>query len=152
MLLILRIRTWTCESNGHNDSLRFLAMSEFKTISLLAFAKEEESAQRRFIWIRFALLGKLGGFLTLLRFSLVSFRGIFAWIAPFVFPRGIRNEIIFCCLTAISVRLLTFGIAYQFGGIKKEFVRSVSVTFGGPLVHLEILSFSHISPSRIVRK
>ena len=117
MLLILRIRTGTCESNGHNDSLCFLAMSEFTTISLLAFAKQEESTQRRFIWIRFVLLGKPGGFLTLLHFSLVSFRDVFVRIAPFVFPRGIKNEIRCCCLMAISVRLVTFGIDDQLCGI-----------------------------------
>ena len=70
-------------------------LSEFTTVSLLAFAKEEEYAQRRFIWIRFVLLGKLGGFLTLLDFSLVSFRGIFVRIALLVFPRGAKDEIKF---------------------------------------------------------
>ena len=44
VLLVLGIRTGTRKSNGHNDSLCLLAMSELTTISLLAFAKKEESA------------------------------------------------------------------------------------------------------------
>ena len=51
MLLVLGIMTGTRESNGQNDSLCLLAMSELTTGSLLAFAKKEESAYCLFLHV-----------------------------------------------------------------------------------------------------
>ena len=45
VLLILRIRAKSCESDSHYNSLSFLTVSEFATASLSAFAKEIKSAK-----------------------------------------------------------------------------------------------------------
>ena len=98
MLLVLRIRTGTCESNGHNDLSRLLAVGIHNRFPADICQGGRICTIWRFIWIRFVILGKLGGFLALLDFSLVLTCGIFMRIALLVFSgsttRGIRDEII----------------------------------------------------------